>query len=239
MEQEILSEIKALKKLLAKVVGTSDLPTRQQFSKEAIAKAAKEYEKLSIERGEWICESDIQKVIRKAPWRAGKFIIEKFQFTNYFTRGRTLYFNKKDLQALNRELKKKNINLEKYMELEDDKEKFYKYLETIKNPTGRKKRQRFKIPEYLQDINSDPYNHPPREVVEKHIETLKQEYEKYRMVEYVDIFSGNYAMFKHIYYWDKYLDPEIKKKCKNWCSQFNYANEALKLIKKVKSQVIY
>ena len=38
-------------------------------------------------------DSDIHKVIRKAPWRAGKFIIEKFQFTNYFTRGRTLYFN--------------------------------------------------------------------------------------------------------------------------------------------------
>ena len=49
MEQEILSEIKAFKKLLAKVVGTSDLPARQQFSKEVIAKAAKEYEKLSIE----------------------------------------------------------------------------------------------------------------------------------------------------------------------------------------------
>ncbi|MBK6282167.1 MAG: hypothetical protein IPF54_05425 [Draconibacterium sp.] len=32
MEQEILSEIKALKKLLSKIVGTSDL-AKQQFSR--------------------------------------------------------------------------------------------------------------------------------------------------------------------------------------------------------------
>ncbi len=49
----------------------------------------------------------------------------------------------------------------------------------------------------------------------------------------------NHAMFKHIYYWDKYVNPETKKRCQNWCSQFNYAKEALKLIKQVKSEVIY
>lgn len=51
--------------------------------------------------------------------------------------------------------------------------------------------------------------------------------------------GGNHAMFKHIYYWDKYVNPETKKRCQNCCSHFNYANEALKLIKQVKSEVIY
>jgi hypothetical protein len=239
MEYRILKEIKEIKSVISQVIGTSELPTKQKFSKEAISKAAKEFQKLSIERGEWLSESDIHKVIRKAPWRAGKFIIEKFVFTNYFTRGRSLYFNKKDLVALNAELKKKNIDLSRYMELEEDKEKFHKYIDSLTDPKKSKKRQRFKIPDDLKDIVTHPYHHPPREVVEKHIETLKEEFEKYKMVEYVDVYGGNHAMFKQIYYWDKYVNPEIKKRCQNWCSQFNYANEALKMIKQVKSEVIY
>ena len=123
MEDRILKEIKELKSVIAQVIGSSELPAKQKFSKEAIAKAAKEFQKLSIERGEWLVESDIHKVIRKAPWRAGKFIIEKFGFNNYFTRGRTLYFNRKDLVALSAELKKRNIDLSRYIELEEDKEK--------------------------------------------------------------------------------------------------------------------
>lgn len=239
MEERILKEIKELKSVIAQVIGSSELPAKQKFSKEAIAKAAKEFEKLSIERGEWLVESDIRKVIKKAPWRAGKFIVEKFSFTNYFTIGRTLYFNRKDLVALNAELKKRNIDLSRYIELEEDKEKFQKYIESIKDPKKSKKRQRFQIPDDLKDIVTYPYHHPPREVVEKHIETLKEEFEKYKMVEYVDIYGGNHAMFKHIYYWDKYVNSEIRRRCQNWCSQFNYANEALKLIKQVKSEVIY
>ena len=238
-EDKTLNEISKIKDLLATLIGSSDLPAKQRFSKEAISKAAKEFQKLSIERGEWLSESDIHKVIRKAPWRAGKFIIEKFGFTNYFTRGRSLYFNKKDLVALNAELKRKNIDLSRYMELEEDKEKFHKYIESLKDPKENKKRQRFKIPDELKDIVTYPYNHPPREVVEKHIESLKQEFEKHKMAEYVDIYHGNYAMFKQIYYWDRYVNPEIKKRCQSWCSQFNYVNEALKMIKQVKSEVIY
>jgi hypothetical protein len=68
---------------------------------------------------------------------------------------------------------------------------------------------------------------------------LKQEYEKSKMVKFVDIYGGNHAMFKHIYYWDKYLNPANKKQCIHWCDLFNYANEALNLIKKVRSEVIY
>lgn len=83
----------------------------KNFQKKPLAKAAQEYRLLEIERGEWIIDSDISKIIRNAPWHCGKFIIEKFEFTNYFTYKRSLYFNKKDLLALKKELKKRNINL--------------------------------------------------------------------------------------------------------------------------------
>lgn len=111
MEDKIINEIKELRHILAQVIGTSELPVKQQFSKEAIAKASLEFKKLSIERGEWLTEREISKVIRKAPYSPGKFIIEKFGFTHYFFKGRSLYFNKKDHIALNTELKKRNINL--------------------------------------------------------------------------------------------------------------------------------
>ena len=145
MEDKIFSEIKQIRKLLSELVGTTDLPMTQKFSKEAISKAAKEFRKLSIERGQWVPSDEIQKIIKHAPWYSAKIIIEKFEFTNYFKRGSTYYFNKKDLIELNKELKKRNINLAKYCELLNDKEKFQKYINGIILPKGSKTRKHFKI----------------------------------------------------------------------------------------------
>ncbi|MBA7514990.1 hypothetical protein ES705_07952 [subsurface metagenome] len=120
METQILEEVKQIKKLLARVVGTQNEPKRKQFSSEAIQKAAQEFRKLEIQRGQWIIEHDISKVIRNAPYSCAKFIIERFGFKNYFKHGRYLYFKKMDLIALRNELKRRNINLRRYMELLDD-----------------------------------------------------------------------------------------------------------------------
>ena len=237
MEDKIYIEIKQLRSLLAKVVGTQDLPKSEQFSKEAIRKAASEFRKLQTERGKWIPESDISKVIRSAGYRPGKFIIEKFGFTNYFKRGKQYFFNRKDLVALNKELKARKINLEIYMKLEEDQEKFQKYLHELKQ--GKKKRPRFNIPQNLENIESQPYNHPPKEKVLQHIDDLMREYEKDKLVEFIDIFRGSHAMMKSIYYFDRYLDPVIKRQCAKWCFEFNYAQDALAEIKKIRSQVVY
>jgi hypothetical protein len=51
----------------------------------------------------------------------------------------------------------------------------------------------------------------------------------------VDLYEKKtYAMFKYIYQWDKYIEPETKKYCKGWVEKFNYANEALKKILELK-----
>jgi len=235
MEEKILSEIKQIRKLLSELVGTSDLPVKQKFSRDAISKAAKEFRKLSIERGEWIPNSDVQKVIKHAPWYPAKIIIEKFEFTNYFKRGQTYYFNRKDLIELDKELKKKNINLEKYSELLDDKEKFQKYINSISIPNGKRPRRHFKIPEDLRDIFSKPYSAPTEELVRKEIETLMEEYNKFDLSEYIDLFEKKtYAMFKYDYSFDRYVEPKLKKFCKDWSFKFNYANNALKRILELK-----
>jgi hypothetical protein len=59
MEKLILKELKELKSVISKLIGTSDLPAKERFSKEAILKASKEFQKLSIERGEWISDWDL------------------------------------------------------------------------------------------------------------------------------------------------------------------------------------
>lgn len=39
-------------------------------------------------------------------------------------------------------------------------------------------------------------------------------------------------MMKFIYHFEKYLEPELKKRCKKWCDNFNYANNALEAVTK-------
>jgi hypothetical protein len=146
MEEQILKEIKELRLVLAQVIGTSEQPADQQFSNEAISKAAAEFQKLSIERGEWVSEHEIDKIIKNAPYSPGKFIIEKFVFTNYFIKGKSLYFNKKDLLSLNRELKLRNINLGRYMELVESQEKFKKRLKALSSQRDRKRNTISKYP---------------------------------------------------------------------------------------------
>ncbi len=235
MEDRILKEIKLIRQLLSELIGTSELPATQKFSKENIAKAAKEYQKLSIARGEWIPSGDIYKVIRNAPWHSGNFIIEHFGFTNYFKRGKTNYFNKKDLIALNKELKERNINLEKYIELVEDQAKFNKYINEINLPKGTKTKKHYNIPDGLKDINSKPYSAPTEELVRNEIQSLMEEYVKFDLSEYVDLYvDKTQALFKYDYSFDRYIKPEIKKYCKEWTFKFNYANNALKKILDIK-----
>jgi hypothetical protein len=227
MDAEILKEIKEIRKSLAKIIGTSELPTREQFSKESLDNAADEFKKLSIKRGEWIRDRDISGIIKKAPYNTGKFIIENFGFTNYFVRHKSLYFNRKGIVELNKELRIRNINLAKYMELFRDKEKFNKHVEKA-NEGGKKKGTNFTLPEGLKDVNPTPYPAPAEEIKD-HIKYLKAEFEKFKLSDYINLYyDETYAMFKHEYYWDRYLKPDLKKQCTKWCNDYNHANYALK-----------
>ncbi len=116
-----------------------------------------------------------------------------------FKRGSTYYFKKKDLIDLNKELKKRNINLETYSDLLQDQEKFQKYIDSISHPEGSKKRRRFTIPEGLENIFSEPYSPPNEELVRNEIKTLWGEYEEFNLSEYVDLYyKKTYASFKYI-----------------------------------------
>jgi len=229
-----MEELKQIKLILSKITGTEDLHEKERFSDEALEKAAKEFQNLVIKRGEWISNNDIDEVFKKTLWRAGEFIIEKFKFRNYFKRSKILYFNKKDLIALRNELKDRKVDLRRYMELEEDKEKFEKYIANINLPKGKGKTKTYQIPEELQDIETKPYLIPEGNI-KTDIEKLKEEFRNKKLAEYIDIYEkGTYAMFKDLYYFDKYLEAGLRRDCKNWCNRFNYANDALKKLNELK-----
>lgn len=239
MQKEILNEITELKKLLAAVIGTSDLKPGEQFSKEALDKAAKEFQKLSIERGDWIPDSDIPKYIKKARYHSGKFIINNFGFTNYFKRGQTYYFNKKDVVALDKELKERNIDLGRYMEYIEDLTKFKKYISDANaNNKSNKKVKAFKLPSGLKDITSPPIKMHSPEIIKTDLAKLKEDFYQNKLADYIDIYNKNHAMMKFIYHFEKYIDPIVKRKCKKWCNDFNYANNALQEVTKKKEVFI-
>jgi len=234
MENKVIKELQEIKQILARMLGTIDLPANQRFSSEAIDKVAKEFQKMTAERGEWLEASDVSKVIKSAPYNCGQLLVEKFEFKNYFKRGYTLYFNKKALIELGKELKQRNINLSDYKELLDDQAKFEKLVKSVDLHKGPKKH--FKIPENLRDIHIKPYT-VAREPILKEIDELMEEYEKFDLSEYIHLYENKTnAYFKYEYSLERYLKPELKKYCKDWSFKFNYANRALKRLEEIKTE---
>jgi hypothetical protein len=238
-QSQIATELKELKLLLSKIVGSSDLPSKEQFSPQILDKAAKEFKKLSIARGEWITEYELYKHFKDAHYGCGKFIREKFGFSNYFKQGKTTYYNKTDIVSLSKELKLRNVNLARYMELKQDQENFKKKLvDASSNKKASKLKKSYQLPDDLYDINTSEPPRPAIELVKEDIKNLEEEFFQYKLADYIDIYKGNYAMVKFEYSFSKYLNNEIKQRCRKWCENFNYANHALELLTNKKASFI-
>jgi hypothetical protein len=235
MQKQILAELKELKSIVAQLIGTSELPTQDQFSKEALNKASKLFLKLAAQRGEWVRENELGKYL-KADWRAGSFIRSEFGFNACLKEGHYYLYNKKALQKLGQELKARNIDLRRYMEYQRSETEFQKKM--VANKKSSKGKRPYEIPNALKDITTSAPPVPDVELVKKDLEQLKTEFFQYKMVEYIDIYRGNHAMMKFVYHFEKYIDPQIKRRCKKWCDDFNYANHALELITKKKDTFV-
>jgi hypothetical protein len=227
-DEKILSEIKALREVISRIIGTSELPTKERFSLEAVEKASQEFKKLSIQRGEYIAESDISKIIKNAPYMAGTFIREQFGFNNHFKRGRQYYYSKSDLQALAAELKKKNVDLNRYIELKEDQAKFDKYVASIFEEKDTKLlKRKFNLPDDAIDVTSSPPKLPDLDILRNELQKLKDEFFEKKFADYIDIYKSNYAMVKSIYYFEKYLEPSLRKRLHKWCEDFNLVNRII------------
>lgn len=230
MEDKIYTELKELRLLLARLIGTADQPVENQFSQEAVEKAAKAYQRMTIERGDWITEKEFPKYLGLCSWRAGKFIQEAFAFNHVIKKGREYLYYKKDIEALGQELKAKNINLHRYEEFLIDKAAFDKKVATVSASPKKGKDKRFQMPTGTKNIATSAIPKPDPEMVRQDLANLKAEFINAKYGLYIDIYKGAHAMLKFMYHYEKYLEPGLKRRCQKWCENFNYANHALELI---------
>jgi hypothetical protein len=231
MEKQILEELKQLKAAMAQLAGTSNLPKSEQLSTATLDKAAKEFQKLKKTSDQWLSEHELYKYFKDAHYGTGKFIREQFGFSNYFKQGRSHYYNKADIIELAKELKERNVKLARYMQLKEEEDNFKKRIASAalnKKATGKKKS--YEIPDEVQDINISDYPKPSVELIKEDLKNLEEEFFKYKLEDYIDIYRGNYAMVKYNYSFKKYISNDIKQRCKKWCENFNYANNALELL---------
>ncbi len=226
MENEILEELKQFKSLFLKMTGTSDVAPIDIFKKEALDKAAKQFQKMEIQRGEWVPESDLSTYFKDCSWMAGKFIREEFEFTAWIKHQKQFHYNKAALKELAKELKDRNLHLGRYIEYKRSQDEFQKKVDTTKERSQRL----YLLPDDARDVTTSPIPLPDVELVKADLERLKAEFFIYKMADYVDIYKSNYSMLKTIYYFEKYIDPALKKRCIKWCDSFNYANKAFEMI---------
>jgi hypothetical protein len=238
MQKQILSELKELRYAISKIAGTCDLPAEIQFSFAALDKAASEFKKMQIARGEWIPENEIYKYVKNAGWSSGSFVRTELRFSNYFKHGRSYFYNKTDLIALSKELKDRNVNLSRYIEYKTSEAAFKKKVtEAAKNKKANKRRP-YELPDELREITTSETPLPSVDLVKADIKSLEDEFFKSDLAQYIDIYQGCYAMMKSDYMFMKYRNKELGSKCRKWCDNFNYANNALKALTKKRNNFI-
>jgi hypothetical protein len=231
MEQQLLQEIQDIKSILARIVGSADQAVEHRFSVEALDQMAAAFQRLAIDRGDWVKNAQIAHYIKSAPWNAGKFIREHFEFTNWFKRGHEFLYSKKDLAALAQELTDRNIDLKRYVEFVADKAAFDKKAAAKATPKEKPAhRKGYRVPQGIRNIQTTAIPKPDPEIVRQDLARLKAEFKTGNFAAYIDVYKGTHAMLKHLYHFQKYLEPGLKRRCTKWREEFNYVNTALQLI---------
>ncbi|MCF2520068.1 hypothetical protein [Dyadobacter sp. CY351] len=224
-EEQIIRELAEIKQAIVRIAGTSELPKEEQFSVSALDKAAVELKKLAITRGEWIQDRDLSRYF-KGVYNGGKFIRETFGFNDYFTKGKSYYYRKSSILRLSQELKSRNVDLARYMELKESEAKFQEKVAAVKAAKKKEKtKSRFLLPDSLKDITTDGFQ-PPIEQVETELKQLQKDFINENLSKYIDVY-GRHAMLKFRYPFSGFVGKEIKSRCKRWCDQYNMACQAL------------
>ena len=228
---KILEEIGQIKMVLTRLVGAADRSVDNPFSEEILDKVAKDFLKLSIERGDWVRDEEIRKFIKTAPYNAGSFLRREFAFANWYRHGHHHYYSKKDLIAFNEQLQKHNIDLNRYQEMLADKRSFERTVEKKASSHKQKKSAKpFLFPKGTKNITTSPVPKPGPEIVKADLARLKEEFRQNNYAAYVDVYKGIHAMMKHDYMFYRYREKGLPRAARKWCDDFNYANRALKSI---------
>lgn len=176
MEKQILDELKELRMALVKLVGTTELPKSKQLSPTMLDKAANEFKKLQQQSDAWLTEHELDKYFKDVFYGAGKFIREEFKFSNFFIKGKSHYYNKADIQELAKELKARNVNLKRYIELKADREGFNKKIASALLNKKLNKNRPYLLEDELCDINTSNPPRPSAEIIKEDLKRLEEEF---------------------------------------------------------------
>ncbi len=230
-EEAILAEIKKLGIAIERFIGAANSEPNEKFSGKSLDKAAKEFQELVKQREEWINEEAFARQLKASHYTAGKVVREEFGFTGYYKKGYKYFYKKDDILALAKELKKRNIDLGRYVELRKDQANFEKCLEVARGKAKKTISMKpFYIPEDLNNILTSPPKLPDLDKMHNELQKLKDEFHEKKFSDYIDIYKNNHAMVKHIYHFGKYLEPTIKRRIFRWCDEFNVVNRILQEI---------
>lgn len=237
MAKSVFSEITEIKRILSHLVGTANLPSEQQFSKAALDKAAKLFVKMKVVEDQWITNGQLGTYFKSGyGYELGKFIREEFEFTNYYTKSSAYYYNKKDIINLAEELKSRNVDLGKYMQLCQSKEHLAKKLLEIasKNRDARVKAKgktkAYKLSDDLKNIQFSDYGLPEMSLVEQDIKKLMLQFNESNFKKYID-FYRDIAMVTYDSSIRDYLPNKTYSACQSWCNKYNKAKHAFNYIK--------
>lgn len=142
MEEQILSELREIRRVLAYFIGTNELPLEEQFSIQALDNMAKEMQKLNRESGRWIKNHELGEYFPGCGDGLGKFIREELKFSDYFTHGGAIYHNKASILKLANELKSRSIDLGMYMQLRKKENQLKEKVEaaTLRKSSNKKRK---------------------------------------------------------------------------------------------------
>lgn len=223
---KVATTLDEIKGLLAKLIGTSDLPKERQFSEKAIEKAAKEFKKLRRENNVWLKTYEIRNYIKDAPPEAGKFIRDEFEFKNYYTKGPSCFYLKSDIILLAEELKRRKIDLRAYMQMKE-KERKNEDFSVVKNKSPKGS---FKIPEKLSNIEAQPERQKSLKKLIVKLNTLMAEYHRDGLSDYIEV-ADNLALPKANYS-SKKVDYAIDVKVRNWWPKYNRVQNDIAALEK-------
>ncbi len=235
MKKEVLAELSEIKKILSHIVGTTDLPAPQKFSKAVLDKAARLFKKMALAEEQWVKSYEICNYFENCfGYEIGKFIRDEFAFSNYYSKGGATFYFKKDLMKLADELKSRNVDLATYMELRKGQALIEKKMLELaaKNRDERIKRKRkknYSLPEELKYIKLSDFKLPDRNVVEQEVGQLMLEFKNGNYARYINFYDDS----AYITYNDKireYLKGVEGKVYRSWCKKYNKAKYGLKLI---------
>lgn len=216
----IETTLNEIKDLLAKLIGTSDLPKGKQFSVSAIEKAAKEFKKLRRENNAWIKTHEIRDYIKDAPYEAGKFIRDEFEFKNFYTKGPACYYLKGDIVLLAEELKKRKIDLRAYMQMKEKEKKDDDFnIVQKKNPQGS-----FKVPDNISNIQPRSKKPKSLEKLTAKLNQLNKQYNELQLSQYIDIVDDIHA-FPKLSLRIGDVPREMEILIHRWCRKFSSVNE--------------